>query len=392
MIGTVLGFSKGVSRRGFLQAAGLVGTTGFVAACAQAVVAPASPTAPAAGQGKAAWEQEWDGLVAAARQEGKVTLVTNNGKGYRDWIAAFEAAFPGVTVEHAQFNSVGSEFQPKFLGEREAGIYQWDVILTAANRAIRFMRPAGALDPIRPILIRPDILDDKSWRSGFDDGWIDKDKQWGYTVGELVSGLSVSTDLVMDGELKTPLDLLNPKWKGKMALVDVRSGYTNGPMGSVLRKYGEKVVRGILIDQEPVYSRDNRQVVEALIRGRAAIGSGVIRPLLKEFLEQGLGKNIKAIDIPDVTTLGVIDGVWLVNRAPHPNAAQLLINWMLTQQGQEAFSKGVGNNVRHLAVPPADPDLVPRPGQVYWNTGKENELDASIQAQNAIFAIMGITN
>src|SRR5213592_588176 len=85
-----------VSRRGFLGATGAVAAV----ACAPA----AAPVQPAGELEKplTGWEKEWADLTAAARQEGKVTIFSTAGTGYRRTFDAFEAAFPGIDVEHVQ--------------------------------------------------------------------------------------------------------------------------------------------------------------------------------------------------------------------------------------------------------------------------------------------------
>ena len=55
----------------------------------------------------------------------------------------------------------------------------------------------------------------------------------------------------------------------------------------------------------------------------------------------------------------------LINRAPHPNAAKVFINWLLSREGQTLFQKvisvpGDARNSRRIDVPK---DHVPADGQ-----------------------------
>lgn len=68
-------FRDAVNRRAFLSATGATAAAGLTAACAPAAPAPAAPGAPG-GEAKAGWEAEWEALVKAAKQEGKLGLVT----------------------------------------------------------------------------------------------------------------------------------------------------------------------------------------------------------------------------------------------------------------------------------------------------------------------------
>src|SRR5438477_1250630 len=101
-----------LGRRAFIRSAG-AGVA--LAACAPTAPAPLRQTAPATGMG---WEKQWEDLVAAARAEGKVSVLTLVGAGYRRAMDAFEGAFPGVTVEHEAPASMGP-FSQKIIQERK---------------------------------------------------------------------------------------------------------------------------------------------------------------------------------------------------------------------------------------------------------------------------------
>jgi ABC-type Fe3+ transport system substrate-binding protein len=178
----------------------------------------------------------------------------------RAWLRDFEAAYPGITVQHQQFPSP-SQFVPKVTEEQKAGVFEWDLYQTYATVAMPALRPINALAPIRPLIFnRPDVMDDKNWTNGFEGGWQDNDKQFGYGFSYQVNGLcAINTDLVQTSDFKTLDDMANPKWKGKMAFPDVRSGKTYGSMSVVLEKRGEEFVRKLIIEQEPFFSQDIRR-------------------------------------------------------------------------------------------------------------------------------------
>lgn len=142
-----------VDRRAFL------GSAGVAAAAACAPSTPAPSQVPSSGTvPKAAWETEWDRLVAAAKQEGKLSLFTLAGSGYRKGADGFEKAF-GIPVEHGAESSA-SIWVPKMEKEREAGIYSYDVVVVPPNSALIRLKPKATWDPIRPVIFRPDVLDD----------------------------------------------------------------------------------------------------------------------------------------------------------------------------------------------------------------------------------------
>src|SRR5207248_1011983 len=96
----------------------------------------------------AAWQAQWDGLVAAAKKEGTLVLITSVGAAYKDAVAAFEKAFPGIQVDHSQ--QVATLFAPKAIQEGQAGVFLYDVIATSHTTAGPQLYKEGRMDPIRP--------------------------------------------------------------------------------------------------------------------------------------------------------------------------------------------------------------------------------------------------
>lgn len=348
---------RGVTRRTLLKSWGPVAVAGIapalVSAACSATAPPVSTISPGApGAGKAAWEQEWEETVAAAKREGRLAIATSVGVGYRKWLDEFERGFPGIEVEHATFTGLNA-FVLKYLEERKAGIYNWDLANTSTSVVLPVLRDQGALDPVRPLLInRPDVIDDQHWRGGFAAGWQDRDKQLANTHQASLSGLvGINTDFVTEGEIKTPLDLLNPKWKGRMVFADPASGSTYVPAHWMRKRYGDDAVKRLLIDQQPDIIRNNAQMAESLVRGKYAIsGGGAGAAIMQKFWDEGLGKNVKQIAIPDYTYL-LQFAVWLLNRAPHPSAARLFVNWVLTREGSDAYAKNTQFDARRTDVP-----------------------------------------
>ncbi len=343
-----------LTRRGFLAQAGAA-----AGACAP-MASPSGQGGSADTGGRAAWEDEWDQLVAAAKQEGRLVIQTLAGSGYRKALQAFEQAFPGIEIEHTGIAT--SSWAPKFLQERQAGLYNWDV--TDAPPITGFsLFPEAVYDPIRPLLYRPDVLDDRSWVGGFEVGFLDTEKKWVFQAGwDLGGGLWVNPDMVAEGEIKSSLDLLAPKWRGKIVSFDPRTGGLSSLPVSVMRlKHGEDAVKKLYVDQEAVIVRDNRQLTEFVVRGRYPIGIGTTTTVVDDFRKEGLGGKIKNLLLEDFSYLSG-SCLWFVNRAPHPNAAKLYINWLLTKEGQQAFTKEVLTNSRRTDVAPADPAIYPPEG------------------------------
>ena len=359
------------SRRTFLRVTGLGAALG--ASCAPAAAPAAGPAAqPAAPAVKAQWEKDWDDLVAAAKKEGQLNYAHANSLGAlpRKALDQFTDTFR-VKVEVSSFNS-GSLLVPRAIQEQQAGVHTWDISNCGTTHG-GLMRDGKALDPMRPLIFRPDAMDTKAWSGGFEAGYGDRDRTYGYGISqENYRPVFINTDQVKDGELKTVADLLNPKWKGKLLFTDPRSGGTNVFAAAIRLAYGEEYLKRLFVDMEPVYTQDVRQIAEQMVRGQRAISLGPIDTNLREFRAQGLGNNVKAIELPDVSITVIGNYTWFMHNAPHPNAAKLYINWLLTKEGQTAHSQAAQTNSRRLDVAPGNPESVVVEGKkVVYNLSDE---------------------
>jgi iron(III) transport system substrate-binding protein len=373
-----------------LRLAGAASTGLLVAACssapaAQPTAAPAKPTAapakPTAAPAAAApttapaaktdaapaaktsnFQAEWDALVEAAKKEGKVVVQTPAGAGYREAVDQFGKAFPGIEAEHAPFPD-SATYLPKIANERQAGIYSIDVIASTVTPLLQVLKPQGVLDPVKPLMIRPDILDDKVWHQGFDARWADNatGKTHVFRYGTSVTRpIYINTNLIGEDEIKSVDDLLNPKWKGKIVTSSLVQGYIYTPSTILREEKGEEFLRQLFVEQEVQIIRDRRQSVETLIRGAVPIGFGLHPVIMKDFVEEGLAGHVKNLDF---FSYGGGEVTAIYNKAPHPMAGKLFINWLLTKEGQTIWSQGSNQNSARLDVAPVDPATAPGSGR-----------------------------
>ena len=318
---------------------------------------------------------EWAPIVSGAKKEGKVVVNTFPGDGYKRALKAFSQAYPDIKLEHTGLHS--QDFAPRILQERQASLYTWDVVLIPTSTALQVLRPAGVWDPVRPAIILPEAKDDAGWEGGFERGFnLVKDRALVYGfVASRGSGITVNTDMVKDEPIRGLNDLLNPKWKGKLLLPDVRvMGDSFWAMTSARLNLGDDIIKKLFVDQEPVLSRDTRQMAEFMVRGRYPIALGINPLLLGQFQKQGLGKNLKLYHFPEMDTVNSSSSaLWLVNKAPHPNAARVFINWILTKDAQVVWAREVETNSRRVGVEPGNPAFaVPKGAKLYQVDAEEN--------------------
>jgi iron(III) transport system substrate-binding protein len=166
---------------------------------------------------------------------------------------------------------------------------------------------------------------------------------------------------VPDAELSAQRQLLEPRSKGKIVLQDPRGGAGLGVLTVMLVGNGEPFVRDLLTNQDVAVTGDNRQQAEWVVRGRYPIGIGMGTDQLILFEQQGLKFNVRPLDEgPKGLNIG-FGGLQLVNAAPHPNAAKVFINWLLTARVQEQVARALETNSRRLDVAPVAPAEQPDP-------------------------------
>src|SRR5262249_51296655 len=173
----------------------------------------------------------------------------------------FEKAYPDVQLELT--GMAGRDSVTRILGERRADQYLWDAYVGGPSSAIDGFKAADALDPLRPALLLPEILDDSKWYGGFDDGFTDRDGQYVYAHrGDIAFSVYVNRDRVPEAELSRVEDLTAPQWKGKLSWQDPTVAGTGSVIaGHLYMVKGEEWFRQLMA-QEPVVTRDQRQQVD----------------------------------------------------------------------------------------------------------------------------------
>src|SRR5262245_64695554 len=109
-------------------------------------------------QSKPAWQQEWEKTLEAAKKEGQVVIYIS---GYDAVLPDFEREFPEIKV--IAVTGRGNQLGPRLLAERRAEKFLADVSSTGANPNYQQYYLGKALDPIRPALILPEVVDQSKW-------------------------------------------------------------------------------------------------------------------------------------------------------------------------------------------------------------------------------------
>ena len=286
------------------------------------------------------WQAEWQRTTEAAKKEGQLSLYGGQEITHPDIIAAFSKEFPFIKV--LTTSGRGGDLVARIVSERRADKYLVDVMATGPNGP-RMLYLAKALDPITPALILPEVTDVSKWYGG-KHWYADPENQYIFMFeGTLNStALSHNTKLVNPDEITSYWDLLRPKWKAKLLTLDPRGA---APPTTLLNLYhrpglGADFVRRFYSEMEITLFRDRRQGTNWLATGKFPL-CFLCRDIDKAN-RQGLPVDVILPGrIKEGGTLGggSASNLALINRAPHPNAAKIFINWYLSRQGQTVWQK-----------------------------------------------------
>jgi len=327
--------------------------------------------------GESVSQSDWEKVVKAAELEGEVVY---SASGSHRLLEEFHRTFPKIKTTSVSASC--SQIVARIMTERRAGKHLADVVrcgLTSAHSLYR----GKTLQPIDSALILPEVRDPSKW-------WQGK-HHYGDVEGKylFVSGASVylrfasyNTDLVNPAEFKSYWDLLQPKWKGKIVATDPRTG--EGRNGSRFLYYnpdlGPLYLRRLLGEMDVVLSRDYRQATDWLAQKRYAI-------FLFSQTDDTLNAKQQGLPVQVLDTTGWKEGVGLdpisgayalMDKPANPSAAKVLLNWLLSREGQVAVqrdpeSAGRNDSLR-IDIPKTDvqPMMRRRDGANYivmWNPG-----------------------
>lgn len=288
-------------------------------------------------------------LYQAAKKEGQVTWYTTLivKQAVRPLVAAFQKKYPGVKVRYSRANSTNTAI--KILSEGKANRILGDVFDGTSNAEP--LKDAGLVEKWTPKGV-----------AAYPEEYRDPEGYWAVThLYFLTPGVNTSLVPPKDAP-KTFEDLLDPKWRGKMAWSP--SSTTSGAagfIGNVLMTMGEK--RGMdylrkLAKQDIIpVNASARKVLDQAVAGEYPIALQIFNH--HTVISAKKGAPVTWIKMEPVTN--VLSAIGLIKGAPHPNAGKLLIEYMLSEEGQKVLQKA--NYLPAMpSVPAKVPSLKPKEG------------------------------
>lgn len=268
--------------------------------------------------------KDWDGVIAAAKKEGRVVVYSAyvSPDTHQAINRAFEKKY-GIKVDILMAR--GTELRERVRTEQAAGRYIADVWHTAISniesgpKDQQFTQPHGGLPNIANL--KPEFA------KRANDSYA--------PIFTINYGFLVNTRLVKEGEEpKSWADLLDPKWKGKILSDDPRaSGGGRVMFHMTTDKFG-KEFHEKLSQQGLVFSRDYQEAIRRVARGEFAI----YIPLILSQYEQLKGLPVRYVIPKEGVTYGSY-GAPLLKHAPNPNAARLMADFYLSDEAQLVYAK-----------------------------------------------------
>jgi ABC-type Fe3+ transport system substrate-binding protein len=286
-------------------------------------------------------------LYQAAKQEGQVVWYTSLivNQAVRPLVDAFDKKYPGIEVKYARGDSGPNAI--KVINEARAGRVEGDVFDGIATTPP--LLKAGLVEKFAP-----------ADADQYPPALRDPDGRWNALVLYFLTP-GINTQLVGADEIKTAVDLLDPKWRGKIVWGTEPSSGAAVYVGAVLQTMGEDKGMAFLraLAKQDIVNVDatNRAILDQVILGQYAIALSIFNH--HAVLSAAKGAPVKWLKVEPIPA--PFHCIGLVKNAPHPNAARLLIDFLLSEEGQQTFAD-VGYLPALPSVPAKTPEVKPEAG------------------------------
>jgi iron(III) transport system substrate-binding protein len=299
-------------------------------------------TTALAAESRPSWRADWDKTLAAAEKEGVVSAyIFDAGPLSEETVQAFERAYPKIKVN--QLRGRGNDLGPRIIAERRAGKYLVDVFAGGKGTAFATLYVGRVLDPINTLLVLPEVADETKWWR-VKHKYVDPEGKYifAYVGNAGAVEINYNSNAVNPKEFTSYWDLTQPRWKGKIAASDPRMRGMDNPVLFFYYhpKLGPEFIRKLYGESDVSIARDYRQPVDWLASGKFLLCIPCVSDEMDRAMKQGLPVG-QIIGLKEGGTLSSSGGTLsLLQNAPHPNAAKVFINWLLSRDGQLQVQKG----------------------------------------------------
>jgi iron(III) transport system substrate-binding protein len=291
-----------------------------------------------------------DLLIDAAKREAEVVYYASmNLSEANAVIGEFEKRYPFIKVK---LNRTGSEkLLTRVLTEARAKKTFADVIQTVEFSMHIFNR-SGILARYTPqdnAFYPTDFKEDGFWTTVYYNAYVT-----GYNT-KLAAARTLP---------KTYDDLLDAKWKGKLMMEGTKADWFAGMLQILGHERGLKYMRA-LAKQQPSAREGHELLAQLIVAGEGVFDINIPAASVERMKERGA--PIDWIALGPVPAIMV--GAGVAAQAPHPNAAKLFLEFILSREGQKLMQtpgrmiarsdlkNEQGGMLKELKIVPVNPSL-----------------------------------
>jgi iron(III) transport system substrate-binding protein len=301
-------------------------------------------------------------LEAGAKKEGKL-LVYAVGTQIRPLMEAFKKKHPYISYQLYRGDS--ASIAQKVLEEYKAGRYNVDA----------FELNIGALQPIRNAGFLASYQSPEM--KSFDPEAVEPKKHW-VVARESYLSLGYNTDKIKPQEIpQTYDDLLDPKWKGRMA-ISGRTSTIGDWVGAMVLTKGEDYVRELGQQNIRVYQTSGRALANLVVSGEVALSPAIYNSHVFSSREKGAHIAWHALGPTYVT----VTAAAIPARSNAPHAAALLMDFLLSREGQAIYAK-LGYSSARTDMP--DKEGPPKKLYLASRPNYEREFEQWMKLANEVF-------
>lgn len=261
-------------------------------------------------------------LVAGAKREGQFTLYTSH-TWFRTFVKEFEKKYPFVKA--SEWRNDSKNVIRRVLEEVKAGRVLVDVVETTAD-SMGIMKREGLFQEYYSPEARhyPNELKPRG-KSGF----------FYLPNRETYNSLGFNTIIIPPASApRTLRDLIDPKWKGKMAITNTTTGVRW--VGNALETMGREYLDKIAEQDVSVQDMAPAALINLVASGEVPLSPTIFDANVTLAKQKGAPVEWRPLE-PVVTTVG---SAGLLAKAANPHTALLFIDYLLSKEGQQLIMKG----------------------------------------------------
>lgn len=349
------------------------------------------PAETKAREERGSWEMEWERVIREGKKEGRVVLYTIWRPEAREALSKAFKSRHGIDIEFILGR--GPDLVTKLLAERRAGLYYADIFISGASTLMTVLLPAGIFTPIEEALILPEVKDPKAWMDGRYP-FIDKKGLIFHATAHDAGGDAIiyNSQFVRKDEIRSWRDLLNPKFKGKIAMDDPTVAGRGQQVFAVGAEFLGLDYWRELARQEVALTRDRRLQVDWLAKGRYFAALAALNEIYREYQHAGVPIEIAQNLTDEFRYLSTAaSNIGIISDPPHPNATRVFLNWFLTKEALTIFVRETQWQSTRLDVPTdiVDELKLRMPGFKYFNAESEEFTQKKLKYEEKAREIFG---